>query len=232
MGLVKAVFVSHEHSDHITGIPGISKKYRLPVYITSATLRGSNIPIEKSLLRSFAPETTVDIDGLQVIPFRKSHDAADPHSFVVTDGTVRIGVFTDIGYTCQNTIKFFSQCHAAFLESNYCPDMLAKGNYPYYLKQRITGRQGHLSNSEALDLFLSHRGEQLSHLLLAHLSRNNNSPETVTRLFSPHAGQTQIIIASRHNETPVFCIDGSFRQPRPSLLGPSPTGSLQLSLFQ
>ena len=81
------------------------------------------------------------------------------------------------------------------------------GTYPYVLKKRISGDNGHLSNRQALELFTRHRSSQLSHLILSHLSKNNNTPELVERLFSPIAGTTKIIVASRYEETPVFCVE-------------------------
>ena len=96
MSLVKAIFVSHEHSDHITGIPGLSKKFQLPVYITNTTLGSASIPIEEHLVQNFFPEQPVIIGDLTVTAFSKCHDASDPHSFVVSDKLVNVGVFTDI----------------------------------------------------------------------------------------------------------------------------------------
>lgn len=209
MAMVKAIFISHEHSDHITGIAGLSKKFRLPVYITNNTFRSAKIPIEESLMKSFKPYHPVTIGSLSVVPFPKFHDAADPHSFMVEQDGIRIGVFTDIGASCQHVIKHFKQCNAAFLESNYCENMLEKGSYPYYLKQRIRGGHGHLSNVQALELFNKHKGNQLTHLILSHLSKNNNKPELVNEMFTTHAGSVNIVVASRYEATPVYCIEGS-----------------------
>ena len=209
ISLVKAIFVSHEHIDHITGVPALSKKYQLPVYITSATLVNSKIPVQAHLVNSFQAGKPVTIGKLSVKAFTKSHDAADPHSFTISYDQLKVGVFTDIGHSCKEVKKHFGQCHAAFLEANYCEDMLEKGSYPVYLKRRISGDKGHLSNNQALDLFINHRGSHLSHLLLSHLSKNNNSPTLVSELFNKQAGNTQIIVASRYAETPVFCIDGN-----------------------
>jgi phosphoribosyl 1,2-cyclic phosphodiesterase len=204
MDKVKALFVSHEHSDHITGVPGLSKKYQLPVYITDGTYRNSFIPVEDHLLRSFHHAQKISIGSLSVIPFRKSHDAADPHSFMISGNDVNVGVITDIGYACKRVINYFSQCHAAFLEANYCEDMLEKGSYPYYLKQRIRGDEGHLSNVQALELFQHYKSSALQLLILSHLSKNNNKPELVDKLFAPHAGNTRIVIASRYAASEVF----------------------------
>jgi phosphoribosyl 1,2-cyclic phosphodiesterase len=215
MKLVKAIFVSHEHGDHITGIPRISKKYQLPVYITPSTYTSSRIPIEAHLVRSFYQNQAVTIGGLTILAFPKSHDASDPHSFVVSQGRINIGIITDIGVACKQVVRHFRQCHAVFLESNYCEDLLAKGNYPYYLKQRISSENGHLSNLQALDLFIRHRGRQLSHLILSHLSKNNNHPDLVNRIFQEQAGDTRIIVASRYQETPVFQIGDTASHQKP-----------------
>ncbi len=206
MESVKAVFVSHEHIDHITGIPGISKKYQLPVYITPSTLAAANIPIEAHLIQHFTATQPVKIGALNITAFTKFHDAADPHSFIVSGNHVTVGVFTDIGHACPQVISYIQKCHAVFLEANYCDEMLGKGRYPAFLKQRISDNNGHLSNAQALDLFLNHRNNQLHHLILAHLSKNNNSPALVEKLFSEKAGHTAVTVASRHKETPVFFV--------------------------
>jgi phosphoribosyl 1,2-cyclic phosphodiesterase len=226
MSLVKAIFVSHEHSDHITGIPRISKKYQLPVYITDSTHSSCGLPIEAHLIRSFTANEKISIGKLTVTPFPKFHDACDPHSFVVSSDEVHIGIFTDIGFPCKQVIRHFKKCNAVFLESNYCEDMLAKGNYPYYLKQRISGDSGHLSNIQALDLFTRHKGSHLSHLILSHLSKNNNSPELVNRLFVERAGPTRVVVASRYEETPVYQVGG-----RPARFNRQRNTTAQLSLF-
>ena len=209
MEKVKAIFISHEHGDHITGVPALSKKFRLPVYITAATLANGNIPVDPSLVQSFKHAKPVRFGGLSVIPFRKSHDAAEPHSFMISGHGVNIGIITDIGYACKQVMKYFGQCHAAFLESNYCDDMLTNGSYPYHLKKRISSDEGHLSNAQALELFLHYRSPELRLLILSHLSKNNNRPEVVERLFAPHAGDTRVIVASRYEASPVFCIEGN-----------------------
>ncbi len=231
MGKVKAIFVSHEHGDHISGVPGLSKKYQLPVYITKNTFAESNIPVAEDLLFDFRRIKQLKIGHLLIVPFKKHHDAADPYSFMISCKGVNVGVITDIGHSCPEVVHCFKQCHAVFLESNYCDDMLDRGNYPFHLKKRISSDHGHLSNAQALDLFLNYRSPQLSHLILSHLSKNNNSPEVVERLFSPHAGTTQITVASRYQETAVFTIGGN-GQPAPVIYyKKKQTDEFQLSLF-
>ena len=206
---VKALFISHEHTDHICGLAGISKKYRLPVYVTSDTLRQSNMPLDPALVHPFKHAKPVRIGNLTVTPFNKSHDAADPHSFIVSGHGINTGIITDIGYACKRVIKYFGQCHAVFLESNYCDDMLTNGSYPWHLKKRISSDEGHLSNAQALELFQHYRSADLRLLILSHLSKNNNKPKLVEELFTPHAGKTRIFIASRYEASPVFTIEGN-----------------------
>jgi phosphoribosyl 1,2-cyclic phosphodiesterase len=206
---VKAIFVSHEHADHIKGIPVIAKKYRLPVYITTDTLRNGGLELDAALVVSFQPYTPVPVGELNITAFPKFHDAIDPHSFIIESKGIKIGVFTDIGAPCERLIHHFQQCHAAFLESNYDEEMLEKGSYPYHLKNRIRGGQGHLSNRQALELFKAHRPPFLSHLFLSHLSQNNNTPDIALDLFHQHADGTKIILASRFEETAVYPINPS-----------------------
>lgn len=203
---VKAVFVSHEHTDHISGIPQLAKKYKLPVFISTQTLRGSRLWFEKSLINHFSADEEVVIGDLSIYPFSKLHDAADPYSFTVSCANINIGVITDIGRVCQNVIAHFNQCHAVFLESNYDEQMLDTGRYPIYLKNRIRNGHGHISNREALELFQMHRSPSLTHLFLSHLSYNNNCPKLVEELFAANAGNVKMIVTSRSKESEVYTI--------------------------
>jgi phosphoribosyl 1,2-cyclic phosphodiesterase len=208
---VKAVFISHEHSDHINGLEVLSKKYRLPVYITPKTLINSRLALNEIFIRTFSAYVPVDIGKLTVFGFPKRHDAQDPHSFVVSGNGVNIGVLTDIGSVCKDVKENFAQCHAVFLEANYDQQMLAEGNYPHHLKKRISGNHGHLSNNQALDLFIKHKPVYMSHVLLSHLSKDNNCPDKALRLFSEKAGKTHVSVASRYNESTVFHISSSHK---------------------
>ena len=208
---VKAVFVSHEHTDHISGLPILAKKYNLPVFITTPTLRNSRLRFDKSLLNNFSANEPVVIGDLVITAFSKFHDAADPYSFLISCDGVNVGVITDIGRACDNVVQHFSQCHAAFLESNYDEEMLLRGSYPWYLKNRIRNGHGHLSNYQALSLFQQYRSPGLSHLFLSHLSRNNNCPKLVGDLFAQHANGVKTIVTSRFQESAVYQISGLSR---------------------
>ncbi len=212
MKKVKAIFISHEHSDHINGIPVLAKKYQLPVYITKPTMLNGRLIIDDHLTFTFSPFSPITIGDIQVTAFPKQHDASDPHSFIVSYNNINIGVLTDIGAICENVISHFNKCHAAFLEANYDDEMLDNGNYPYHLKRRIRSGHGHLSNKQALELFINHRSPHLSHVLLSHLSKNNNDPKLVQDLFNEHANGTTVVVASRHVESEVYYISGSGNQ--------------------
>ncbi len=209
MEKVKAIFISHEHADHIKGLPVLAKKYRLPVYITPATRQNMRSGVDPQLVNSFQAYEPVFIGSLSVIGFPKLHDAADPHSFIVSCQGINVGVFTDIGTPCHHVIQQFQQCHAAFLETNYDDDLLDRGHYPYHLKVRIRGNHGHLSNRQALNLFTGYKPPFMSHVLLGHLSKDNNCPRLVKELFTTHAAGTQVVVASRYEETPVYLIGGA-----------------------
>jgi len=224
MRKVRAIFVSHEHSDHIRGLALLAKKHNLPVYITPLTLLHSGLQIADGLLRSFSADVPVSIGSLRVTPFNKMHDAAHPHSFTIACEDLKVGVFTDLGVVCENLIAHFQQCHAAFLEANYDEDMLERGSYPYHLKRRIRGGKGHLSNTQALALFEGYRPHFMSHLFLSHLSKDNNNPELALALFKSRASQTEVIVASRYKETAVYQITGSAQTNSSAL-------NMQFSLF-
>ncbi len=205
MKTVKAIFVSHEHGDHIKGVSTLANKYSLPVYITGLTA-GNGPRLIKHLSKTFTANEVIGIGELSVTPFTKNHDAADPHSFIISYRGTTIGVFTDIGSICSQVIHYFKQCHAAFLEANYDDAMLENGIYPLHLKNRIRGDKGHLSNMQALELFTTHRGPYLSHLVLSHLSKENNTPQLAEKLFKDNAAGAEIIVASRYQPTDVFTI--------------------------
>ena len=231
ISFVKAIFISHEHCDHIAGLRVLSKKYRLPVYITNNTLRNCGFEIEKDLVFSFMHSGPVSVGELSILPFTKSHDAHDPHSFIVSGNDIHIGVITDIGYACKHVIKHFKLCDAVFLESNYCQQMLSDGPYPLHLKNRISSRKGHLSNDQALELFLNHKPRNLQLLILSHLSQNNNRPEIVSKMFLEHAGNVKVVIASRHKETELFNIERNHIVKSTRILKKIKENKAQLSLF-
>lgn len=204
---VKAVFISHEHTDHIRGLSVLAKRYQLPVFISRPTLQKSSVRLPGHQIVDMADGQEIQIGGLHITPFSKYHDAADPFSFTVSGNGVTIGVFTDLGRCCDKLKYHFNQCHAAFLEANYDADMLEHGRYPYFLKQRIRSGHGHLSNAEALQLVLEHKAPFLKHLLLAHLSKDNNCPELAQQLFAVQCKGVEVTVASRYGPSAVLTIN-------------------------
>jgi phosphoribosyl 1,2-cyclic phosphodiesterase len=174
--------------------------------MSAVTCLNGVVPVEPYLMRTFTASEKLDIESLQVCTFPKQHDSVDPYSFTVGFNGTTVGVFTDIGEACPNLVYHFSQCHAAFLEANYDEAMLENGNYPLHLKRRIKSNKGHLSNIQALELFVRHKSPFLTHLILSHLSEHNNHPSIVAKLFSQNANGTCIEIASRYRETEVFFV--------------------------
>jgi phosphoribosyl 1,2-cyclic phosphodiesterase len=229
---LKALFVTHEHTDHISGIPTLAKKYRLPVYITPGTYRASGFQLEQQMIHSFNAFEPVQAGALSITAFPKWHDAIDPHSFIISCAGVTTGVFTDIGEPCKNVINYFKQCHAVFLETNYDEDMLAKSRYPVFLRNRISSKHGHLSNTQALQLFAAYKPSFMTHLFLSHLSKENNNPGMVEALFNQQANGVRIIHASRYTATGLYHIAatgsaGTLPAPNKKLV----KAQLQLSLF-
>lgn len=206
---LRAIFISHEHTDHIRGVYKLAKKYQLPVYISPGTWQRSFLGKSDIHTLPIAHHEKIIIGNIAIIPFSKSHDAADPFSFSIIHDNARISVITDIGHACENVIEHFSKSQVSFIEANYDDELLLKGKYPFYLKQRIRSEVGHLSNMEALELFRKHKKTDLRHLILSHLSKENNSPELVQQLFENEKTSVRIDIAPRYNESKLFLLQNN-----------------------
>lgn len=195
---IKAIFITHEHGDHIRGARVAGKKLDIPVYMTRGTFNASfrtSKPISYVEVEDNQPVT---IGKFSIIPVLKNHDAAEPTSFRIKYNGYSVGVFTDIGSPCENVKKHLCQCHALFLETNYDQQMLLEGPYPYHLKVRIDSAFGHLSNFQAFELLRENAHPQLQCVFLSHLSAENNRPELALDAFKPLESRFQVILTDRY----------------------------------
>ena len=208
---LKGVFVTHEHGDHVAGLGILSRKHRVPVFLTEGT-RASLPPavgrIER--LETFEAGETVNIGALQISSFSIAHDAADPVSYTVTNASAKLGFATDFGHTSHLVRTRLAHSHALVIESNYCPHLLRTGSYPPKIQQRISSRSGHLSNHDAAKLLseLAHDGLQL--VVLVHLSKENNLPALASRLAREAlpGHPAEIIVAPPDGSSRLFEVHG------------------------
>lgn len=209
---VKAIFITHEHTDHVKGLSVFCKRYQIPVYLTEGTYKGTKLRLPEHLVHIIQPDGRVSVGELTVIGIPKYHDAKEPCSFVVTDGMTNISVLTDLGRGCDNVKQVIQHSDILLLESNYDEDMLRTGRYSYYLKNRISSGWGHISNAEALDLLKSNRTERLAHLILGHLSGENNTVDLVQQTFASYCEDIVISIAKRTEQTSLYEFDSLRRE--------------------
>jgi phosphoribosyl 1,2-cyclic phosphodiesterase len=174
---LSGVLLTHEHSDHMSGIGPLARRYGLPVWMTRGTGRAiANRAGTLPDVRHFDPHENFEIGDLQLHPFPVPHDALEPAQFVFSDGDVRLGVLTDIGRPTAHVESMLSGCDALALECNHDRAMLARGPYPQSLKTRIGGGEGHLDNDSAAELLGRIDSTRLQHLIAVHLSETNNLP--------------------------------------------------------
>ena len=180
---IKGIFITHEHSDHIKGADVFARKFNIPIFATKKTAENCFLCSDGDLINFIKNNETVDLGGMKVEAFSKSHRAADPVSYNVFNGK-RISIITDVGYGCENVLANISNSDALFLESNYDNNMLDNGPYPYFLKKWIKSDIGHLSNFQSATSVLENASSKLKYLVLSHLSQNNNTPLIALSAFS------------------------------------------------
>lgn len=207
---IDAIFITHEHSDHISALRVLTKKYGIPVHTVKgcAACVSSSCDGRSEFIVEHDPVYTVEIGDLSISSFRTSHDSACAVGYkILTEDGRAFGIATDTGIVTKGTGNALTGCEAVVLECNHDPDMLRKGPYPYYLKERIASRFGHLSNGDCARFasYLAENGTRS--LLLAHLSRENNSPDmalSAVRTAIPDEG-VRIVVASP--DSPTFMWD-------------------------
>lgn len=189
---IDAIFITHEHSDHIGCVTQLASRYNIPVWASSGThaalqdiqlkLRAKQpthsqlVPGFEALVRIASDMSIFEVGDLQIKPFTVPHDAREPLQLTCSDGDVKLGILTDLGHASRHVIDSIAGCNALLLESNHDEDMLSNSKYPAFLKARVGGDFGHLSNTQAADLLSAVMHDNLRHVSAAHLSQQNNHP--------------------------------------------------------
>ena len=204
---VDAVLISHDHVDHSRSMGIFQRKFGLPIYATPKTYHAASRyglgAIED--LRHFAAGETLLFGRVTVETIPTPHDGADGVVFVVDDGKHRLGILTDLGHVFSELEGVIRSLDAVLLESNYDPDMLANGPYPEFLKERIEGPGGHISNFEAAEVLKSNASKRMKWACLAHLSQDNNTPALALKTHRKILGKLlPIFVATRYEASGVM----------------------------
>ena len=173
---VKALLISHEHHDHILHAERIALERSIPLYLSHLLPKSLIARKEGIIFEEFKAGRTFTIEDLEILPLSVPHDARDPVGFLIANGRTRVGVFTDLGLVTPQLLSAFRECSALVIEANHDEDLLLKGPYPPFLKARVGGPNGHLSNKQTARALASIASDRLKSALLAHLSRTNNTP--------------------------------------------------------
>jgi len=214
------IFITHEHADHISGLGVIARKYGVPIYATHGTIEaiqntGNIGKIDASLFREVNEDVKLTIKDLTVNPMRISHDAAQPVAYRIGYGNKKVGICTDLGVYNDYTVECLKGMDALLIEANHDVNMLQVGPYPYYLKQRILGDRGHLSNENSGRLLSRILHDKLQTIILGHLSKENNLPELayeavrmeITLGDNPYnANDFRMMVANRSEVSPIINI--------------------------
>ena len=181
---LSAVLVTHEHADHIHGVAGFARKFGTPVYLTPGTYESKKMG-ELPVLKKINCHEPFTIGSLEITPVAVPHDAKEPCQYLVNAGGKTVGVLTDLGHITEHVVRSYQECDALLLECNHDLDMLAEGAYPYVLKQRVGGDYGHLNNEQAAALLERVNLDRLEHLVISHISEQNNQPSLSHAAIEP-----------------------------------------------
>jgi len=200
-----AIIITHEHSDHVKGAGILSRRFNLPVYITQKTYEAAQSLGKIDDICFFECGTPFEIDQILISPFSISHDAKDPVGLTMEYNGHKIGIATDLGIVTTLVKEHLKNSNILYLESNHDLDMLINGSYPWHLKQRIKGRTGHLSNMDAGILVSELRTDALKHVILAHLSEENNCPQKAVQEISKSLNGSNVVLhVARPDEPGMF----------------------------
>lgn len=177
MADIDAIFITHEHSDHIGCARAVALRGRIPVWMSPGTFAGIGSPDLGGLLREAADGCDIDLGAMRLMPFTVPHDAREPLQLRCSDGNTELGILTDLGHASPHVLQNLANCHALLLEFNHDPDLLAASSYHPALKKRVGGKYGHLSNPDAAQIARALLHPGLATIAAAHLSRQNNRPD-------------------------------------------------------
>lgn len=184
---IGALFISHDHSDHARSMGIFQRGLKIPVFISKPTfdrIAGYQGKIDMSNIIFFTPGDIIDYKNIRIQTIKSPHDGRDPAVFALDDRTSRTGICTDLGHCFNELIALIPELDILYLESNFDPHMLEHNpDYPRYVKERIKGKNGHISNEECALLIKKYRSSRLKHLVLSHLSENNNTPLLALETF-------------------------------------------------
>jgi phosphoribosyl 1,2-cyclic phosphodiesterase len=184
---LSAIVVTHEHSDHVSGVAALARNYGIAVWATPGTAQAAGLG-EVAGCTLFDCHTPFAVGGMEITPFPVPHDAREPSQFVFGDGARRVGVLTDVGSLTPHITQRLNGCNALVVECNHDAAMLAAGDYPPSLKERVGGRHGHLNNDQAAELLGRLETGKLQHVVAAHLSERNNRPHLVRQALAAALG--------------------------------------------
>jgi len=206
---IDAIIVSHEHSDHIKGVGVLARKHKVPVFISGKTQIAAAGQLGKvDNIKFFSCGSGFMVNALAIRPFSTSHDADDPAGFAIGWNGKKIGIATDLGIATSMVKEHLKGCSCVVLEANHDLKMLEDGPYPWPLKQRIKSRIGHLSNESSKQLLMEVLHDGLSHVILAHLSETNNTPEKALSVITERLDRKklQLTVALQHVAGPMISL--------------------------
>ena len=201
---IDAIFVTHEHGDHIGCAHSLSRRNRIPVWMSEGTWLATGGRDFEGRLNLARDDAEFAVGDIAVQPFTVPHDAREPLQLRCSDGARTLGVLTDLGHATAHVLSRLSGVHALLLEFNHDSELLANSAYPAFLKLRVGGKHGHLSNEAAADIARAVRHEGLRHVVAAHLSEQNNRPDIVRRLMAEALGghEAEMLTASASEGSP------------------------------
>ena len=188
-----AIIVTHEHSDHWKGIGALSAKYNIPVYLSAGSLKAKQIQSGEALFNCIDSHRDFYVGDICIKPVPVPHDAREPIQYILSNGKVQLGILTDLGHFTPHVVSSYSKCDALLLECNYDEDMLLDGPYPRFLKDRVSGMFGHLSNRQAADLLLALDLSRLKTLVIGHISAKNNDVSLIKAAIEPLCGEDIVL---------------------------------------